>query len=604
MSSSSEGKSHNRNVAPTRLRTTRRISQLVFLAGFVLLFVAAAYPLRFPIPVDLYLRADPLLAFSTMISLRKIVLPLLWYALPITVLSVLLGRVFCGWICPMGTMIDVCERVFRIRGRRQTPALRGFKFYILIALLVTMVVPAAHRASQDLGLSQSVGLSGVYLMDPIAIVTRTFAWTGLPAAQWAAQMASDTVTGWSYADVVQRHPALDRALAPVQIGLGAIARPAYSRLGLIALVIFAGIVALGRYEKRYWCRNLCPLGALLAFFGKLSPMRLAISDKCNGCLRCAAECKVGAIDGREPNLTPSLLSARKEEAKTDSQDTPGRREVRSPRISDLNCIECYSCIAVCPQRAISLRAGGFGARAPEAMHEDDMRLDRRRVLGAIVAGIAAVAIPKSSLSARRTGATEGVLKLSSLRLIRPPGSLPEEEFVTTCVRCGECMKACLTNTLQPAVGEGGLEALGTPVIVPRAGACTQLCNVCGRVCPTQAIEPFTVEEKSHLYLGTASVDRSMCIAWVLGRECLVCDEACSYNAITQDVSEAGDKRPVVNERICVGCGICECVCPVEPLGAIRVDSSGDKRHLARSEQKLLRESADRKQEESPYPGVG
>jgi ferredoxin-type protein NapF len=588
------------------LRGARRISQLVFLAGFLLLFAVAAYPLKSPVPVDLYLRADPLLALSAMVSLRKIVLGLLWYALPVTVLSILLGRVFCGWVCPMGTTIDISERVFRMRGRKRSKdrlEWHRLKFYLLIALLVTMAVPAAHRTTEALGLTQSVGLSAVYLTDPMATITRTFTWVGLPAAQWMARMTSDTVTGWSYSDFLGRHPALDRALAPVQLGLGAVTRPAYFRLGLVAFLIFGGIVALGRYQRRFWCRNLCPLGALLGVLtwagGKLLPyrVRLAVSDKCNRCMRCVNECKVGAI-GQETSSSP-----------TDPKRAGDTLLPHKPE-----CIECYSCIAVCPQHAISLTAG-YDASA----REDELRLDRRRVLGAIGAGVAAVAIPKSSLSVLRSGATDRVLKLSSLRLIRPPGSLTEDEFVTACVRCGECMKVCPTNTLQPAVGEGGLEALGTPVIVPRAGPCTQPCNLCGDVCPTRAIEPFTVEEKTHLYLGTASVDRSTCIAWAFGRECVICDEACSYNAISQDVSEAGVKRPVVNERICVGCGICEYVCPVEPLGAIRVNSSGDRRHLGREEQKLLRKRAGQEQAPaertegaggegpaqrgSPYPGI-
>jgi MauM/NapG family ferredoxin protein len=573
-----------------RLRLARRVSQLIFLAGFLLLFAFAADPLASPVPVDLYLRADPLLALSALVSLRKIVWSLIWYALPVTLLSILLGRVFCGWICPMGAGIDLLERVFRLRGRQPAaePRWHRLKYYLLIAMLVTMLIPAAHRANQELGLTQSVGLSAVYLMDPIALLTRTLTWVGLPAAQWAAGMTSDTVTAWSYSRLVADHPLLNRALAPLQLGLSTVVRPAYFRLGLITLLIFGGIVALGRRQKRFWCRNLCPLGALLGFLGRLSPVRLAVSDKCNRCLRCVNECKVGAIEGRE--------------AKGESPDKPlplspspraGRGQGWGPqlRISNPECIECYSCIAVCPQQAISLAVG----YQPVA-REDELRLDRRRVLGAIGAAVAAVAVAKSALGAMRTNATENVLKLSSLRLIRPPGSLAEPEFVTACVRCGECMKVCPTNTLQPAVGEGGLEALGTPLIVPRVGPCTQPCNLCGRVCPTRAIEPFTVEEKSHLYLGTASVDRSTCIAWAFGRECVICDEACSYNAISQQADERGRPRPVVDERICVGCGICEWVCPVEPLGAIRVNSSGDKRHLRRAEQKLIREASGQEQE--------
>jgi len=555
----------------SRLRFLRRASQIFFLVGFLALFSFAAYPLKSPIPVDLFLRADPLLALSAMVSLRRPIVPLLWYSLPIVFLSIFLGRIFCGWVCPMGTTIDICERVLHLRrlsgqGERRW---RRAKFYLLIALIVTMLVPAAHRSADEFGLTQSVGLSAVYLLDPIALMTRTMTWVGLPVAQWSLRMTSDTTTAWSYSNFVDRNPKLNRALSPIQLALASIARPVYFRLGFITFLSFAAIVALGWYERRFWCRNLCPLGALLGWLGRLSPVRLAVSDRCNECMRCVNECKVGAI-------------------------TQNPKRYRGPE-----CIGCYDCIAVCPQGAISLTTGyEDGAR------NDEMELGRRRVLGAIGAGLGAVALQKAALGVKRTDATERVLKMSSLRLMRPPGALPEDEFVSACVRCGECMKVCPTNTLQPAVGEGGLEAIGTPVVVPRVGACTQPCNLCGRVCPTKAIEPFEIEEKSHLYLGTASVNRSACIAWAFGRECMICDEACPYNAISADVAEDGALRPVVDEQICVGCGMCEWVCPVEPLGAIRVNSGGDRRHLGREKQKRARMEAEREStEKTLYPGI-
>lgn len=554
----------------SRLRALRRISQFVFWVGFLVLFAFAAYPLKTPIPVDLYLRADPLIAISTMLSLRAFIVSLFWFALPIVVLSILFGRIFCGWICPTGTTIDICERVLRIRRKRSAGQgrWRRVKFYLLLAFLVTMLVPAAFQSRAEFGLRHTAGLSAVYVLDPIALLTRTLTWVALPVTQWSVQMTNATLTGWTYSDFVSNNPWADRLLSPFATAVSGYVRPAHFRLGLLTLLVFAGIIALGRYESRFWCRNLCPLGALLGWLGRLSPIRFAVSNKCTRCLRCVNECKVGAI--------------------TENPD-----EYRGPE-----CIHCYNCLAICPEQAISIIAG-----YDQIARRDELELDRRRVLGAALAGLAAVAIPRAALSAKPTDATEGVLKISSNRLIRPPGSRAEPEFVTACVRCGECMKVCPTNTLQPAVGEGGLEALGTPIIVPRVGQCAQPCDLCGRVCPTRAIEPFRVEEKEHLYLGTASVNRSMCIAWAKDRECLVCDEACPYDAISQQVID-GLGRPVVDERICVGCGMCEWVCPVEPLGAIRVDSSGDKRHLTRAEQQSLRALAEEQSDvSSPYPNL-
>jgi len=555
-----------------RLRAARRVSQLLFLAAFVLLFALATFPPKTRIPVDLFLRADPLIAMSAMVSLRKLIFPLVWYALPVVVLSLFLGRAFCGWICPMGTTIDLCERLFRIRGRRpsQAPPWRRVKFYVLIALVVTMLLPAAHRSAKEWALTDTVGVSAVYLMDPIALLTRTFTLVGLPVSQWGLGMTRDVVTEWSYARFVEDHPLLDRALAPIQTGLSMVTRDSavYFRLGLLSFVVFAGIVAAGRYARRFWCRNLCPLGALLGVLGKVSPVKLAVSEKCTRCMRCVNECKVGAI----------------------SEDP---HEYSGPE-----CIACYSCIAVCPENAVSLTA-----RREHAGREDEVRLDRRRLLEAAGFGLATAALLKVDWGAARTQAGELALKVSSQRLLRPPGALGEDAFVTACVRCGECMKVCPTNALQPAFGEGGLESLGTPILVPRIGPCAQSCNQCGQVCPTRALEPFSVEEKAHLYLGTASIDRSTCIAWAAGKQCLVCDEACSYDAISQEVVE-GVERPVVDDRICVGCGLCEWVCPVEPLGAIRVYSTGDKRHWTRDERRELREQAEQESTGvSPYPGL-
>ena len=557
-----------------RLRALRRASQLAFLAGFLLLFVFASFPLRSPVPVDLYLRADPLLGLSAMVSLRRLIFPLLWYVLPVTVLTVLFGRVFCGWICPMGAVIDVCQRLLRIQGRRpsEAPNLSRLKFYLLIGLLLTLVLPAAHQDPARPSLTGSVGLSAIYLFDPIAVLTRTLTWVGLPMTHWALGTGGDIVNGWNASALVQGHPRLAVLLSPLQIAYSLVGRPegAYFRLGFVTFLVFAGIIALSRYSKRFWCRNLCPLGALLGWLGRLSPIRLRVSDKCTRCMRCVNECKMGAIS-----------------------DDPHR--YMGPE-----CIECYSCLAVCPESAVSLTAG-----YEEAEREDELRLDRRRVLAAMGAGVAAVVLPKVGLGVRRSEAGERVLKISSLRLIRPPGALAEDELVTACVRCGECMKVCPTNTLQPAVGEGGLEALGTPVVVPRVGPCMQPCDLCGRVCPVRAIEPFAVEEKSHLFLGTASVNHSQCIAWSAGRACMVCDEACPYDAISASISDDEVARPVVDERICVGCGMCEYVCPVEPRGAIRVTSSGDRRHLSRDEQRAIRELAgeDAGELHTPYPGL-
>jgi formate hydrogenlyase subunit 6/NADH:ubiquinone oxidoreductase subunit I len=88
------------------------------------------------------------------------------------------------------------------------------------------------------------------------------------------------------------------------------------------------------------------------------------------------------------------------------------------------------------------------------------------------------------------------VKRASEKLIRPPGALPEPQFLAKCVKCGECMKVCPTNGLQPTLSEAGTEGIWTPVLVPRVGYCEYYCSLCTQVCPTGAIEELTVEPGS------------------------------------------------------------------------------------------------------------
>ena len=139
-------------------------------------------------------------------------------------------------------------------------------------------------------------------------------------------------------------------------------------------------------------------------------------------------------------------------------------------------------------------------------------------------------------------------------LVRPPGALSEEEFLSRCIKCGQCMRVCPTNVIHPAGLQGGLEGLWTPVLNFRMGTsgCQFNCIACGNVCPTAAIRPLTLDErlgkrnyaqKGPIRIGTAFVDRGRCLPWAMNRPCIVCQENCpvSPKAIqTREVYNALD----------------------------------------------------------------
>jgi ferredoxin len=209
------------------------------------------------------------------------------------------------------------------------------------------------------------------------------------------------------------------------------------------------------------------------------------------------------------------------------------------------------------------------SKAPRA----PLDLGRRQVITAVAAGAVAVPFLRLGSLARRPDEF----------LVRPPGAQIEAEVLSRCIRCGQCMKVCLTNGIQPVLWEAGLEGLYTPRLIPRMGYCAYSCNLCGQVCPTGAIPQLELKVKQATVLGTAAINRTRCIPYTEGADCLVCEEHCpvSPKAITFSEQEVVNlegervkvKLPMVIPDRCIGCGHCEHVCPVGGAAAIRVKRS-------------------------------
>lgn len=283
-------------------------------------------------------------------------------------------------------------------------------------------------------------------------------------------------------------------------------------------VAFIPIILLEILSARFWCRSICSLGALLGIFSRFSLIGRRVTEACIDCGKCQRICPVSAV-GDDPRSTKTT-----------------------------ECTACWDCVRPCPVRAIFFGKGG----GKEAVWQS-----RRAFLSSLGVGII------GGLLLRRT-------RYQSPTLIRPPGARKEEEFLGLCVSCGECVRACPTGGLRPSLLEAGLEGLGTPRLVPRIGPCASYCNLCSQVCPTGAIQPFNIGDKAKIKIGLANVNYDHCIAYAEGKDCLVCQENCSYVAIKPAKGPKGAMIPKVDPSVCTGCGQCEKHCPVEGTAAIRV----------------------------------
>lgn len=500
--------------------TLRRASQIVFLTFFLFLFLKAEFTDQPNLawPVDLFFRFDPLALLTNLLTFSPLVAGLLW-SLVFVALTLILGRFFCGWVCPLGTTLDGARRLlFTARPDRGVAARwRRLKYYLLAALLVSSLL--------------SVSLLGLF--DPLSLLYRTLAIVLYPAFGYGVEHASLVL--------YKVGPPVTYVSEPVYQFFKATLlpfRPLIYLLPVLTLALFGLIVAAERVDRRFWCRALCPLGAFYGLLARFSLLRRRPTALCPDCGDCTEVCKMAAFAPGQP-----------------------------ARHQNAECQLCLKCLANCgKENRVTFTWRSKAPRAP-------LDLGRRQLITAAAAGVAVAPLVRLGSLARQPDE----------HLIRPPGAQNEAEFLSRCIRCGQCLKVCLTNGLQPVLWEAGLEGLYTPKLVPRMGYCNYSCNLCGQICPTGAIPTLELKVKQSTNLGTAFINRSRCIPYTEGDDCLVCEEHCpvapkAIGYTEQEVINLQGKRvrvklPVVNLDRCIGCGHCEKVCPVGGEAAIRVKRS-------------------------------
>ena len=474
------------------------------------------------VPVSILLRLDPLVMTTVCGAMRMGVTITLLGALTLGI-SLLLGRVFCGWVCPLGAVFDFYGWFLRrIRTRFEGPSPPWYlaKYYLLAAILLFAILG---------------GVSPLMGFDPIVLITRTAAVVFMPL--------------WRQRDHVAWSTGSPLGLSGYLIDTA-------------TLVLFIGIMAGTTRLSRFWCRTACPLGAYLAVLSRHSVLRRQ-TDGCVHCNICSRHCPTGAINFENAEI-----------------------------YNESECIKCFACSQECP-----IDVNFFTFKSPLPAFTETyapVSLKRRTLLTTTVAAVAAA--PVLNLSAGTPKAYK--------KLLRPPMSREEHDFLSSCIRCNECSKACPTGILKPAFLEHGVRALWSPVMVAAEGFCQEGCNACSQACPTDAILKYPIEHKYDYKTGTATFESSRCISYADGKFCSECIRACPTQAIefergwepapavanpgtSQAETKADDEKQVraknlsigssgsdmpaptglsptrpirINFDRCVGCGACEFEC--------------------------------------------
>jgi ferredoxin len=569
-----------------RIVTVRRVSQVFFLVVFLwFCFAATLGPAWYQLrgwPINWILELDPLTALATVLSTGTFYANLAW-ALIAIVLTLIVGRFFCGFACPLGTIHQFTGWVAR---RGQAPPLnveanrhrrlQAIKYYLLAFFLVLALMGSVQTG----------------LIDPLPLLHRSVNLTLAPIADKGVHVLSD--------------------------------EPRFYASAWLIGVLFLAIVGLNLVLPRFFCRFICPLGALFGLLSRFTPWRIGkTSDKCGDCRICEEYC--------EGACRPS------------------------GKIIGSECVMCFNCLDRCPAGRVTF------ATKPSAAGEVGLPDLSRRGFVLAGTGLAVAALWE-------IGGLSGTNRNPSL--IRPPGALDENRFLDRCIRCGQCMRICPANIIQPALLEAGIQGLWSPAINYHLGrsGCQLNCIACGQVCPTAAIRPLSLDEKlgrgefasrGPVRLGTAFVDRGRCLPWAMDRPCLVCHELCpvspkaifvrtvfepirdgqelsarvlskgvdlyaplppginlasgdyylrvagqSGTALRRIIGFSGNRltldkplavnggqvfygakvditvrlqRPYVDAAKCTGCGMCEHECPVSGLQAIRVYSENESR---------------------------
>lgn len=448
--------------------------------------------------------------------------------------TLLLGRIYCSTVCPMGALQDIIARIPRLTrsARCNHPyhyAMPNNKLRYSLAITVLVCIIA--------GISVIPGI-----LDPYS----------------------------AYGRIVTR---LLRPLITDDKGNILIASALAT---VIAVVTLFGVGIMAWRRGRLYCNTICPVGAALSVPARWSLLHFDIdTDLCINCRACERVCKSQCISVNDHVVDHSrcvvcfdCVNACGENA---IRYTTRRKRLSTPMLQRIVPLD------TAPGAGSTLPAVKDNAVKETCRKETSsppVRIDRRQFLATGLLVAAAPALSVIADTAAKSAVPDGMTAMKPLHPVAPPGRHSMASYLDRCTGCGLCVAHCQGKVLTPSAGQLGWVHALHPVMDYDKGRCVYDCTRCTDLCPTGALTPLTVDEKHIFIIGHARVEPANCIG------CGNCVYDCPRNTISlirrgpvPDGYMGSRSHYVasVDTSECIGCGTCQYVCPVTPCKAIIVD---------------------------------
>jgi ferredoxin len=443
------------------------------------------------------------------------------------VATVIFGRVYCSFFCPLGGFQDILIRIKKRKKFKYHKSLTTFRLTVLSLSIISAVSGSLYLVGY-LDPYSFFGKITNYILKPILVLIN------------------------NGGEVILRKAHI--------YWLGILNFPTVHLLAIIPFILILGIIVYLSIRKgRFYCNSICPIGTFLGIFSVRSLYRIEIDkSSCTSCGICESVCKAGCINSKDKFVGNS------------------------------SCIRCFNCLSGCPQDAIEFKPFRK-IKKIEPRKED---ISRRAFIYSFLSLLTFSGINLLLRNKKPANKT-------SLLPPTPPGSISLERYISKCTSCYLCVNKCPTNVLQPSLFQYGILGAFLPCMDFKRGYCAYECTKCLEVCPTDAIMPYTKEEKQKIRIGRVRFIKDFCVVYRNNTSCGACAEICPTGAVTMIPYKGLLFIPSTITSICVGCGACQYVCPAKPDKAIIVETN----IIHKEAEKPKRKRADKKEfqtEEFPF----